>query len=190
MSIKSTARADRGEGQRAHFLQALARRASVREACDAADVSRQTVYRWRREDEGFAAAWAEAIDSAVERLEEVVYSRATEKSDLLAMFWLKAHKRMYRDDVSVELSGPGGGPIEVKDADLDAKIAAMIGGVAARRGQMGLPLIDAEVVSREESVEDSREEPREEWAERGELRVLLAGNTDAGEPRVMEFEQE
>ena len=45
-------------------------------AGQAAGVARQTAYRWRQEDLKFADLWDEAIENAVDGVENVVYKRA------------------------------------------------------------------------------------------------------------------
>ncbi len=96
------------------FLAALAEGVSVRDACRIAGISRDTVYRWRRRSTRFAAAWDEALERALDRLETVAYRRAFEASDRLLM-WILANRRPERWNVRqrVEHSGPDGGPIVV-----------------------------------------------------------------------------
>lgn len=51
---------------RARFLAALALTGHVGKACDHAEVSVATVYRWRQRDDDFRVAWQEIIDSRKE----------------------------------------------------------------------------------------------------------------------------
>jgi hypothetical protein len=67
-------------------------------ACEAAKVSRKTVYRHRLNDPAFAAEWDEAQEEACELSEAIGIQRARERSDLLLMFFLKAQKpEVYRE---------------------------------------------------------------------------------------------
>lgn len=60
------------------FLAALAESGNVRFACEAADVSRATVYALRSADEAFAAEWAQAQEEAADLLELEARRRAYE----------------------------------------------------------------------------------------------------------------
>lgn len=77
-------------------------------ACRLAGVQRQAVYALRNTDPEFAAAWDEAIESAVDDLVADVWKRAKGEnaSDKLAMFLLQAHRRrVYGQKVEQEHSG-------------------------------------------------------------------------------------
>jgi hypothetical protein len=52
--------------------------ASVTCAAEIAGRSRATFYRWREEDEAFAAAWDDALESGTDRLEKEAIRRAVE----------------------------------------------------------------------------------------------------------------
>lgn len=70
-----------------------------------ANVNRETVYRHKLADPEFAAAMEQARQEAVERLEAKAYDRASNQSDLLMIFLLKAHApERYRErfDVTVK----------------------------------------------------------------------------------------
>jgi hypothetical protein len=67
------------------------------------NVSRQRVLEWRRTDRAFDEAWAEALEAGTENLEEVAYNRASQTSDTLAIFLLKARRpEKYRENIKVE----------------------------------------------------------------------------------------
>jgi hypothetical protein len=124
------------------FINMLAKCGVVSKACKAAGISRMTAYRYRENDPVFKDQWDEAIDIAVENMEaeaqrravegvlKPVYQKGTkvgtvrEYSDTLLIFLLKAHKpKKYRDNATIEHTGAGGGPIDVKitigDIDLE-----------------------------------------------------------------------
>ena len=118
------------------FLAALAESGNVRLACDAVRIERSTAYRLRDSDVVFAQAWSNAHSQAADVLEEEARRRAIEGwdepvfgslgyrlgsgeigtvrkySDTLLIFLMKgANPERYRERQSVELSGPGGGPV-------------------------------------------------------------------------------
>lgn len=88
------------------FLDALEPTANVAGACRAARISRTIAYEWRAQDPAFATAWQNALDNALDDLEQIAFQRAREGSDQLAMFLLRAHRpEKYREVVNHEASG-------------------------------------------------------------------------------------
>lgn len=84
-----------------------------------AGVSRTAAYMARESDPGFAQAWDDVIEAAVDELESVAFKRSLEGSDYLLRILLSAHRPgKYRERSSVEHSGPGGGPLSVTVTDL------------------------------------------------------------------------
>lgn len=118
-----------GSHARETFLKELARRANVSDAAKAAVIDRTTAYRWRKDEPAFAAAWDEAIETAIDAMEHEVHRRAftgikkpivgrvgkdkdgivtyvQEYSDGLATLLLKAHRpEKYRERADVQHSG-------------------------------------------------------------------------------------
>ena len=68
----------RTDDAREAFLSTLTAACNVTAACKAAGIGRQTAYQWRKEDEAFALAWAEALEEAVDALEKEAWRRAAE----------------------------------------------------------------------------------------------------------------
>src|SRR4051812_19763644 len=116
--------------QQATFLETLSETANVKVAAAAAGVCRRTVYNWRNADTDFAAAWEEAAklgtaaleDEAIRRasegVDEPVYYKGVEVgkvrrySDTLLIFLMKGRDpEKWKDRVSNEHTGPGGGPV-------------------------------------------------------------------------------
>jgi hypothetical protein len=116
---------------RAVFLAALAECGNVTKACAKAEITRMMAYRWRARDEEFAAEWDEAAKVGLEGLEDEARRRAyegyerpvyqggsmvgtvKEYSDTLMTLLLKGGMPdKYRERVSTEITGKGGGPIE------------------------------------------------------------------------------
>ena len=106
------------------FLAALAKNGVVSYACEAADTTNVTAYSHRKKDPVFAAAWAEALEGAIQRLEQEAFRRAVDGveepvfhkgvicgrikkySDTLLIFLMKANRpEKYRDRFDVNISG-------------------------------------------------------------------------------------
>ncbi len=134
------ARQWRQQKKKAVFLEAYAEIGTITHAAMRAQVDRTTIYRWRDSDPVFAAALDEADLMAAERLEQEARRRAVdgvekpvwhkgqmvgsvrEYSDTLLIFLLKgALPDKYRERVSSEISGQGGGPLQVT-VQLDDKL--------------------------------------------------------------------
>ena len=60
------------------FLEMLAATCNVRRACAAAEVSDGCVYSKRRRDPAFRAAWSEAMESGMARIEAMLMERAVQ----------------------------------------------------------------------------------------------------------------
>lgn len=105
-----TVRTDRA---REAFLKTLRETCNVSASCRAAMIGRTAAYDWRRDDADFAAAWEEAEEEAVDKLEEVARERAIDGSDRMMEILLKAHRpEKYVERLRSELTGPNGGPIQ------------------------------------------------------------------------------
>lgn len=92
------------------WLTAYALAGSVKGACEATGVPRRTHDHWMQHDPEFKLARGEALEDAIEVLEDEARRRAKVGSDLLLIFLLKAHRpERYRD--RYEVTGAGGGPL-------------------------------------------------------------------------------
>jgi len=85
------------------FIAALTTHGTVFHAAQAAGVSRQTAYRWQREDPEFADQWEEARENAVDVVESTIYQQAVGGNTLAAFFYLKAHRPIYRDRLNIDI---------------------------------------------------------------------------------------
>lgn len=114
---------------RAAFLEKFADTCNVAESCRAAGISRSAAYAWRDDDETFAAAWKDAEEDAIDKLEQVARDRAVDSSDRMMEILLKAHRpEKYVEKIRSELTGRDGGPIEYRnlsDEEIEARIAAL-----------------------------------------------------------------
>lgn len=86
--------------KKALFLDLLREGATVADAVDGIKSSRQTVYRWRNEDEEFDEAWEDAVEKGTDELEKAARDRALKGSDTLLIFLLKARRPEYRGEGS------------------------------------------------------------------------------------------
>lgn len=164
---------DNDDQRRARFLERLAATANVTESCEAADIPRSTAYLWRKQDATFAKAWEEANDLGSDALEDEAVRRGRvgvldpvfyqgiecgsvrRYSDTLLIFMLKGRRPdRFKDRVSAEHSGPGGGPLvteityvhhapapdpEEEDAAVAPERPAVDGSGAGREGAGELP---------------------------------------------------
>lgn len=133
--------------KKAAFLAALAEVGNITQAAELAGIDRKTHYIWMKNDPDYPAAYEEAMEQAADRLEQEARRRAVEGveepifyqgkkvgtvqkySDTLLIFLLKgARPEKYAERYDQRISGPGGGPVEVKhyaklgDDELDAII--------------------------------------------------------------------
>ena len=126
--------------KRRALLLALSTTPNISVACKVAGISRPTYYAWSREgDPDYDAALLVAQDLAIKAAEAEAWKRATDgtiedvygalgnnqgtgvvgqkrvKSDTMLIFMLKgAAPQKYRDNSSHEITGPGGGPIQIE----------------------------------------------------------------------------
>ena len=94
---------DRCDTKKKRFIETLETQGTVLHAAKAAGVSRQTVYRWRYEDREFAACWDEAHEQAFDAVESVFYQSALSGNIVAIIFYLKAHRPIYRDRLNVDV---------------------------------------------------------------------------------------
>lgn len=128
MSAKKLHRPARTDRARAIFLATFAATCNVSQACRDANIGRRTAYDWRAADPEFAAAWEDAEEEAVDKLEQVARDRAIDSSDRMLEILLKAHRpEKYVERYRAELTGRDGGPMEYRnlsDEEIAARIAA------------------------------------------------------------------
>jgi len=94
---------DKRDRQKKKFIAALEAQGTVLHACKAAGISRQTAYRWHREDPEFADQWDEAIENAVDVIESVIYQKALSGDVIAAIFYLKAQRPKFRDRLNIDI---------------------------------------------------------------------------------------
>jgi hypothetical protein len=94
---------DRRDTRKKRFVAALSVQGTVSHAAQAAGVSRNTVYRWRIEDREFASRWDDAHEKAVDAVESVLYQKALGGDTICMIFYLKAHRPIYRDRLNIDV---------------------------------------------------------------------------------------
>jgi len=92
---------DRAEAEKKElFIQGMASSGTIGEACKKAGISRRTAYLWREDDPHFSDLWDDAYEDYIDQIESKGMERASTKSDLLLMFFLKAKRpHIYRETV-------------------------------------------------------------------------------------------
>jgi hypothetical protein len=98
--------------QKRAFLTALSRKGTIRAACQAAGVGRRTYYHWTENDDEFVAAVGIAKAEFGDRLEEKCSRLGLDDKNVTAL--IVSLKMAGRYVEKHEYSGPGGGPIPVK----------------------------------------------------------------------------
>jgi transposase-like protein len=94
---------DRRDTKKKRFIETLSGQGTVSHAAKAAGVSRNTVYRWRDEDREFAASWDVAHETAVDAVESSLYQKALNGDTICMIFYLKAHRSIYRDRLNIDV---------------------------------------------------------------------------------------
>jgi 20S proteasome alpha/beta subunit len=94
---------DKRDRQKKKFIDALTAQGTVYHAAQVAGISRQTAYRWHREDPDFADQWDEAIENAVDAVESVIYQKALSGDVIAAIFYLKAQRPKFRDRLNIDI---------------------------------------------------------------------------------------
>ena len=62
-----------------------------------------TAYRWRENDREFASLWDEAMETAVDAVESALYKKAVGGDTVSMIFYLKAHRPIYRDRLTINV---------------------------------------------------------------------------------------
>ena len=95
---------DKRDTQKKRFIETLTQQGTVSCAAQAAGVSRMTAYRWRETDREFASAWDDAMGTAVDAVESALYQKARSGDTVPMIFYLKAHRPIYRDRVTINVA--------------------------------------------------------------------------------------
>lgn len=118
------------------FLESLARLGNIKLAAEAAGITRQNAYAARKADPDFAEKWDDAIEQAVDDLQEAARKRAMEGSDALLIFLLKAHRpSVYRDNFKIDASNV----TEIRIVEVDHDPNYLTGGQRSIEGGQNDP---------------------------------------------------
>jgi hypothetical protein len=102
------------------LVQALAAGNTRRTSASQAGVSHETFYRWFRDDVTFHDAVEKAEADAEARAVAIVVRAAVGGTWQAAAWWLERRRQdTYALHPKMELSGPGGGPIQTEEVGLD-----------------------------------------------------------------------
>ena len=94
---------DKRDTRKKRFIDALTAQGTVYHAAKVAGVSRNTPYRWRQDDSEFAEAWDEAHEQAVDSVEHSLFQKAVSGDTICMIFYLKAHRPIYRDRLNIDI---------------------------------------------------------------------------------------
>lgn len=87
------------------FLEELARIPIIQVACEKTGLSRNSVYRWRKEDSGFAKRMDESLDEGVALVNDMSESQLLnlikEKNWPAISFWLKHRNDNYKNKLEI-----------------------------------------------------------------------------------------
>ncbi len=87
------------------FVESLGNGVPITKACEAASVSRVTIWLWRRDDEEFNNEVNSVLDSRVQTVEDALYMNATAKNNIVAqIFFLKNRsKGRWKDKTEADI---------------------------------------------------------------------------------------
>lgn len=138
------------------FVHALREHGSIFHAAQAIGCSRRAVYDWIEDDEQFSQAVSDIREDNYDDLETSVYKRAF-KSDLLAMFYLKAHRPKFRDKVQIDV-------VQVQD-EIDGLMSKLSSDDRLRLQPAMTEFIDTSYSAESNTYQPQRDEPRLEQKE-------------------------
>ena len=96
--------------KKSEFLEQLKKIPIVQVACEKVGLSRNTVYRWRKEDKEFLKAMAEAMAEGEALVNDMSESQLLtlikEKNWQSISFWLRHHHSAYRNRIEVTTAAP------------------------------------------------------------------------------------
>ncbi len=116
------------------FLQTLRESGNVRTACATVNISRRRALAQRDKNDKFRRDWDDAVEDAIDSLEQTARDRAMEASDTLLIFLLKSHRRsVYGDQKKVDVTSRKMDAVEPKDLS-DEELAQIAAQGKARPG--------------------------------------------------------
>lgn len=116
--------------QKEAFLLSLERGISITDSCEAAKISRMTVWRWRKKYKGFDNKILLVIDSRTQSVEDALYASSLKGNVIAQIFWLKNRaKERWKDkfEQKVEVEG------ELKIIDAKKKLISKLDSLATKK---------------------------------------------------------
>ena len=86
--------------QKEAFLVSIEKGASISDSCEAAHVSRTTIWRWRKIYKGFDNKILSIIDSRTQTVEDALYASALKGNVTAQIFWLKNRAKERWSDIT------------------------------------------------------------------------------------------
>lgn len=116
------------------FLRLIAAGCRINEAARGVGVHRRTTFLWRENPE-YQKRFIEATNYGLERLVSEAERRAMHRSDRLLMFLLTSYdaNRFPSTVNRNQLTGAGGGPIEMNDLQMATKLASILDAARSRK---------------------------------------------------------
>jgi hypothetical protein len=125
--------ADSREALKAAFLTAYAEWGNVTTGCRVAGIPRRSFYDWIARDDAFAKAVDATREEVMDDLEQEMFKRAREKSDLLMIFTLKHNRDRYRESPRVEVAVKASAPVDHENAK--AELLKRLAQIATRQAE-------------------------------------------------------
>ena len=94
------------EQKKEAFLKSLEGAVSISDACKAANVSRNTIWEWRKKLKRFDKKVNSIIDSRTQSVEDALFSSAVKGNVAAQIFWLKNRaKERWKDKFEYDIPG-------------------------------------------------------------------------------------
>jgi len=94
------------EEKKEALLRSLESGVSITEACEAANVSRNSIWEWRKKSKRFNNKVNSIIDSRTQSMEDALYSSGIKGNVAAQIFWLKNRaKDRWKDRIEYEVEG-------------------------------------------------------------------------------------
>ena len=94
------------EQRKEAFLESLEGGVSISDACKAANISRNTIWEWRKKSKRFDKKVNSIIDSRTQSVEDALFSSAVKGNVAAQIFWLKNRaKDRWKDKFEYDIPG-------------------------------------------------------------------------------------
>jgi len=94
------------EQKKEAFLESLEGGVSISDACKSANVSRNTIWEWRKKSKRFDNKVSSIIDSRTQSVEDALFASALKGNVIAQIFWLKNRaKDRWKDKFEYDIPG-------------------------------------------------------------------------------------